>query len=241
MRTSPYGIVPVTVGRHDTEGVRVSVSQLAARLPDVNALLSWSQSMAMLDAILSRDWDVRYFSHDAHWAPGEQMASMRNGSGDEYSFTISPDGTYGRGFDHESALSPFTRQPPRPYAGLLDVVPDVLRDAVEEPAFKLGDVPSVTLTLWRLDGDGAWSHGEARDVDPPANDDGGTWLFDDLDGRPETYLAFATDYYEVPLSLDAITHVFQRRPLTDAVVRSLNGDVAVKNLIDDIRSIGYPQ
>lgn len=197
--------------------------------------------MAMLDAILSPEWDMRYFSHDAHWAPGEHMASMRNGSGDEYSFTIAPQGTYGRGFDHESALSPYTRQPPRPYEGLIDAVPSVLQDAVAEPAFMMGDVPSVTLTLWRLNADGAWSHGQVRDVHSRSDDDGGTWLFDELDGKPETYVAFAADYYEVPVSLHAATHVFQHRPLTDAVVLSLNADLSVEDLGDDIRSIGYPQ
>ena len=218
----------------------MAVSSLAARLPDVPTLVSWSQSMAMLDAILSPEWDLRYFSYDAHWAPGEQMASMRNGSGDEYSFTITPNGTYGRGFDHESALSPFTREPPRAYPGLLDVVPEALREAVEEPAFLLGDVPSVTLTLWRLDGDDTWSHGEARGVDVPVDDDGGTWLFDELDGAPETYQAFATEYYEVPVSLSAVTHVFQHHPLTEGVVRSLNAELAVEDLLDEISSIGYP-
>jgi len=104
----------------------------------------------------------------------------------------------------------------------------------------LGDVPSVTLTLWRLGGDGAWSHGEARDVQPPSDDDGGTWLFDELDGKPETYLAFAANYYETSISLSAVTHVFHHVPLTDVVVRSLNADLSVEDLSDDIRSIGYP-
>lgn len=219
----------------------MSVSLLAARLPDAPTLITWSQSMAMMDAILSPEWEMRYFSHDAHWAPGEHVASMRNGSGDDYSFTITPRGTYGRGFDHESALSPYTRQPPHPYAGLIDAVPGVLQDAVAEPAFTLGDIASVTLTVWRLDGDAAWSHGQARGVQPPPDDDGGTWLFDELDGRPETYVAFAAGYYEMPVSLSAAIHVFQQRPLTAALVRSLNANLSLEDLGEDIRSIGYPQ
>jgi len=79
------------------------------------------------------------------------------------------------------------------------------------------------------------------DVEPPSGDDGGTWLFDELDGKPETNLAFATAYYEIPVSLDAVMHVFQHRPLNDAVVRALNADLHMKDFIDDIRSIGYPQ
>ena len=217
-----------------------SVSSLAARLPDAQTLISWSQSMAMLDAILSPEWDMRYFSYNNEWAPGEHMASMRNGSGDEYSFTFMPQGIYGRGFDHESALSPFIRQPPRPYRGLLDVIPNELQEAAAESAFTLDDVQSVTLTLWRLEGDGAWSHGRAQDLDSPADDDGGTWLFDLLDGKPKTYLAYASDYYEVSLSLDAIRYVFEHQPLTEEVVRSLNDDVTLRQLAEDVSSIGYP-
>lgn len=218
----------------------MSVSALTARLPAISTLRAWSQSLAMLDAILSPEWDMRYFSYDAEWAPETELASMRNGSGDEYSFTFTPHGTYGRGFDHESRFSPYTRQPPRPYSGLLDTVPSVLRDSVEEPAFRLSDVPSVTLTLWRLDGQSVWSSGEAQEVEPSDGDDGGTWLFNELDGHPETYQTFATDYYEVPVDLNAVAHVFKQRPLTDVVVQALNADLLVRDLVDDIRCSGYP-
>jgi hypothetical protein len=218
----------------------VSVASLAARLPDSPTIIAWSQSMAMLDAILIREWEDRYFSHDAHWAPGQHMASMRSGTGDEYSFAITPHGTYGRGFDHESDLSPYAFEPPRPHAGLLDAIPDVLRDAVMEPAFMLDDVPCVTLTLWRLNGDVGWSYGEAREVASSDGDDGGTWLFEELDGKPETYRTFATEHYEVPVDLNAVRHIFEHRPLTDAIVQVLDPDLLVRDLADDIRGIGYP-
>ena len=216
----------------------MSVASLASRLPDIATLRSWSQSLAVLDAILSPEWETRYFSFDARWDAGEQLASMRNGSGDEYSFTFTKDGVYGRGFDHESALSPFVRTPPEPWPGLLEPIPDVLRPAADEPAFTIGDVPSVTLTLWRLEGDDGWSHGVP--VDPPPDDDGGTALFDELDGDPRTYAAFAHDYYEVDLPLSAVEHVLARRPLTAEVVRALDPDVALDDLGDDLREIGYP-
>ena len=216
----------------------MSVASLAARLPDGPTLRAWSQSLAVLDAVLSPDWETRYFSFDTHWGEREQLASMRNGSGDEYSFTHTKDGVYGRGFDHESALSPFIRTPPEPWRGLLEPIPDVLRPAADEPAFTMGDIPSVTLRLWRLEGDGAWSYGVP--VDPPSDDDGGTALFDELDGDPRTYAAFARDYYEVDLPLSAVEHVFAHRPLTEDVVRALNPDVTLDDLADDLREIGYP-
>ena len=42
------------------------------------------QSLAMLDAILSPEWEYRHFSFNSRWAPFEQMGSMRNGQGDHY-------------------------------------------------------------------------------------------------------------------------------------------------------------
>ncbi|QFZ72233.1 hypothetical protein GFH48_02255 [Streptomyces fagopyri] len=45
----------------------------------------------------------RRYSMNAGWAEGEEMASTRNGSGDEYSIVFSAAGVYVRGFDHESA------------------------------------------------------------------------------------------------------------------------------------------
>ena len=88
----------------------MSVSSPAARLPDIPTPWSWSHSLAMLDAVLSREGETRYFSLDARWDAAEQMASVRNGSRDEYSFTFTGHGVYGRGFDNESQLSPFARR-----------------------------------------------------------------------------------------------------------------------------------
>jgi hypothetical protein len=46
----------------------------------------------MLDAIMSPEWEWRYYSFDSRWGPGEEMASMRNGSGDAYSIVFSSAG-----------------------------------------------------------------------------------------------------------------------------------------------------
>jgi hypothetical protein len=53
-------------------------------IPDVESLKKLCQALAMLDAIISPEWEYRYYSFDSKWAQGEMMASMRNGSGDEY-------------------------------------------------------------------------------------------------------------------------------------------------------------
>ncbi len=187
---------------------------------------------------MSPDWEYRYFSFDPAWGEGEQVVSMRNGSGDDWSITFTAAGIYVRGFDHESALSPFAQQPPGLAPGLLDGLPEVLRGAAEEPAFTMEDLPLVTVALWRLSGDRFWSFGA-----PPARpdgDDGGTWLFGQLDGRPETYRAFASEYYERDLDIRVIGHVFDDEPLTMELASAINPEVDLAAVADEVADMGYP-
>src|SRR5262249_52742034 len=69
-------------------GVSMTAAQLAARLPAVGVVRRWSQSLAMLDAIMSPEREYRYFSFDSESGPGQSLVSMRDGSGDEYSITF---------------------------------------------------------------------------------------------------------------------------------------------------------
>src|SRR6185369_15285801 len=92
-------------------------------LPDIELLRRLSQSMAMLDAILSPDWEYRYYSFNSNWAPDEMMASMRNGSGDEYFILFNSIGAIIKGFDHESPMSPSASQSQATWPGVLDDVP----------------------------------------------------------------------------------------------------------------------
>ncbi|MBO6551131.1 MAG: hypothetical protein JJ964_16135, partial [Rhizobiales bacterium] len=55
-----------------------------SKLPSPLQLKRLLQSLALLDAIMSPEWEYRYYSFDAQWSPSETMGSMRNGSGDEF-------------------------------------------------------------------------------------------------------------------------------------------------------------
>lgn len=213
---------------------------VARLLPDIPMLRDLCRSMAVLEAIMSPEWSSRYHSFDAGWSTGEEMASMRNGSGDEYSIVFSGAGTYIRGFAHESVMSPYGNDGPWP--GVLDSVPKVFRHCVEEPAFCDEDgMPVVTACLWREVGDGRWRVGEIDYPDGVNDPDGALYLFARLvDRSPEAFQRFAEDYYEVPVDLDALRHVYALRPLTQAVVTALNADLAVKDLADDLAAARYP-
>ena len=61
-----------------------------------------------------------------------------------------------------------------------------------------------------------------------------------LDDNPRTYQAWAQEYYEQPIKLKAVEHIYQHRPLTTVVVAALNDEMALEDLAEDIAEIGYP-
>ena len=94
------------------------------------------------------------------------------------------------------------------------------------------------MCFWRTTDDTAWRCGPVEDADK----DGADWLFEVIaDGRPEAYLTFAEDYYEVALDLEAIRHVYALMPLTEYVVTSLNRQRRLTDLAEGIAEIGYPR
>lgn len=59
---------------------RRSVHDVVGQLPEIAVLREHSRSLAVLEALLSPEWENRYHSFDNHWSETESMASMRNGS-----------------------------------------------------------------------------------------------------------------------------------------------------------------
>lgn len=219
---------------------RVTVHHVARQLPEIAVLREHCRSLAVLEAILSPEWADRYHSFDRHWSENELMASMRNGSGDEYSIVFSPVGAYVRGFDHESPMSPYAEDGPWP--GVLDEVPDIFQSYIEEPAFSDEDgVPVITACIWRETGDDVWKTGTIDFPDRGMEDpDGAGRLFHLLvDRSPEAFQQWTEDYYEVPVDLEAVRHVFSSRPLTEDVVSALNSEIVLADLAEDLAQIGY--
>ena len=195
----------------------MSVYEVISKLPGIETVRSHSQAMAMLEAILCPDWSYRFFSFDSRWSAGESLASMQDGSGNDY--------------------------PLEPRPGLFEAVPAAFRSFVEEPAFcDAGGVPRATACFWRQPSDDAWSAGplefpteEHKDVD------GTEWMFEVLvDGTAEGYRAFAEECYEVVPDITAIRHVYELKPLTQEIVSALNPDVDLADLAEDSAQIGYP-
>lgn len=206
------------------------------RLPDVDSLRSLIQSVAMLDAILSPDWESRYYSFNSRWSDREQMGSMRDGCGDSFFALFNSSGCFLKGFAHESPMSPSGRQPEAVWPGVLDSVPSEFSAALKEPAFSVEDT---TFCIWRRYSDTSWQRG-VIEFPTAADPDGSQTLLSILDGKPKTYKAWAEDYYERDVSLKAVKQVYAHEPLTEDLTQQLNAETSLDELAEDIEEIGYP-
>jgi hypothetical protein len=220
----------------------MTAQDVARRLPEIPVVRDRSRALAMLDAILCPEWQYRYYSFNASWGPAHELASMRNGCGDEYAIVFSPAGAWVRVFDHESAMSPWGLESGRPWPGVLDTVPAVFRACVREPAFTLEGVPLVSACLWRQTTDDCWHTGAINFPSGQQDPDGSEWLLELLlDDSPEAYRRFAEHYYELrSLSLAAVREVYALRPLTQPLITALNDQLSVADLAADIAEIRYP-
>jgi hypothetical protein len=207
-----------------------------SQLPDIAGLRKLLQSLAMLDAILCREWEDRYYSFNAHWDADEQLGSMRDGSGDDFFALFNAAGCFLKGFAHEAPMSPYALDAPVVWPGVLEGVPKEFSGALMEPAFRMTDT---TFCIWRRYGDAAWQHGPVE-FPPGPDPDGSEALLSPLDGRPQSYQEWAEEYYEQPVPLEAVRLVYEHRPLTEEVVALLNPEVGLDDLAEDIKEIGYP-
>lgn len=196
-------------------------------MPEVLELKKLLQSLAMLDAIMSTEWDGRFYSFNSQWDENEQMGSMRNGCGDDFSVLFNQAGCFVKGFGHESAMSSWSTD--------VQLPPEFLA-ASKEPAFSMD---SISFCIWKLHSANFWGKGDfefADDDDP----DGSEYLLEIFDCNPETYRVFAQEYYEVDLDVATITKLYNHLPLTDELVKEVNPEVSLKQLEKDIAEIGYP-
>jgi hypothetical protein len=225
--------------------VDVTVHEIAGKLPSIAAVRDRSRALAMLSLLLSPDAKYgRAYSYDSEWRPNEELASRDNGAGDNYSIVFSPAGSYLRGFDHVSEMSPYSDAcDGEPWPGVLDSVPEVFRHYIHDPEFLSEDFPTVTACLWRETADSAWRTGTITFpvTDPTfGSPDGADFLFDALVRSAEDYQDWASAYYDRPVDLEAVRAIFDVRPLTSSLAAAVNPDVSLADLAKDIAKIGYP-
>jgi hypothetical protein len=200
-----------------------------AGLPSAAAMQRLAQSLAVLDAINSPDWEYRYYSYNPEWAPGEAVLEMRDGEGDEMLVLFRAEGCVINGFLHEYD------QPEK--AQVIRGLPDVFDSFLfEEPINSLG----TTFCLWYTPAHG-WQRGIVEN-----EDDGSEELLYIFDNDPATYAEWATEYYldetdRRPLTAEAVAPVYHHEVLTKAMVLAINEELEDWTMLAaDLQEIGYP-
>ncbi len=161
---------------------------------------------------------MRWFDFTAPWRSSERLARMRSGSGDSYAVIFGAAGTLVRAFDHESPISPW-RPGGRLAEGILEGLPQALRPAIDDPAFRTegARVTDLTFCAWRETNDAAWSAG------PVADTGGAEWLLEVvLDGTPAAYSSHAEWYFSEEVDPTVVAAFYRHEPASPDLVLALN-------------------
>jgi len=202
-------------------------------LPDLASIRRRSQALAMLDAIVCPEWEDRYYSFNARWGEGEEMGSMRNGSGDDWFLLFGAFGAAIKGLAHETSIArdkDFVKEIQRR-------VPPAFSSFLTEPAFSM-DWSS--YCYWRGREDSVWHKVVHPDPVLSRSDDGSAEYLALLFEPAPSYAEFAKWYYEIDLPLSSIESIYTHTPLTDRLVRSLNAEMTIAEAREFAAEIGYP-
>lgn len=204
-------------------------------LPGIVELRRIMQALAMMDAICEEEWEYRCFSFNVQWSETEELGSIRNGSGDELFAVFNDAGCFIKGFSHESPMAPMTLTPHKVWPGVLDDVPGIFADLLNEAALQIEDT---TYCVWRAVNDLEWSRGDIQFPEGSDPDGSGEFL-SKLDGMPETYAAFALSYFDRLIPQEAIASVFRHDALSTSLLEQFSSSRDLEDVLSDAAEIGY--
>ena len=188
-----------------------------------------ARALAMLDAILSPEWEDRYFSFDRAWIAYARMASARSGSGDE-AFMLFSGGecVFGQLLHEVPACLSLTEVRA---TGTANHSP-LLEEFLAEPAFSTDHLTEVG---WCVAGSRHWV------VVQPFGELLADSLFQLLfQGDASQYAAWASDMFELPVPETVAELVFQHTPLTPLLVQALNPEADWESVCGEAARMGYP-
>lgn len=201
-------------------------------LPEIEVLRQRAQSLAMLDALLSPEWLDRIFSFDAAWGENEQMASMRNGEGDEWFILFDAHGAACKGYVHETKAA----QDRRFADEIQSRLPKQFSAFLHEAAFSMQDA---SFCYWRSWNDSAWQRLNHPDLTMADLDDGSDFLALLIEPA-SAYQEFAQDYFEIAVPIEAIEQIFAHVALTQTLANSINPELEPGEIEALAMEIAYP-
>jgi hypothetical protein len=198
-------------------------------LPDRKSLETICKAISVLDAIISQEWQYRYYSFNSKWDTNEQCLQMRNGSGDEMHILFREDGCAINGFAHEYDQQDKSK--------LTSNLPTIFNDFIfGEPVTSIG----TTFCLWTTELKN-WQVGQLESFEDNSEE-----MLNIFDGQPQTYIDWATDsfeewYKESGIPLDTVTKIYSGQTLTKEMVLSTVDELKDwEQLEKDLIEINYP-
>jgi len=233
-------------------------------LPKPNDLQNLCKSISALEAIISPDWEDRYYSYQKDWSDSEEFCEMRNGQGDKMLILFSEAGTCINGFAHESEMNGWKNRSIKVKKtflgkffnsteelkteliqeipqGVLTGLPKAFDEFVfGEPVKSIG----TTFCIWNTKTNTDWKTGE---INLPKNEykDGSEDLLNLLDGNPVTYKKWAEEYYEEEfenreLKIELVEKIYSGTTISKELVLEINPNLEDFDLLwSNLSEIGY--
>ncbi|OXA86605.1 hypothetical protein [Flavobacterium hercynium] len=204
------------------------------KLPSKDLLQKICKAISVLDAIISQEWEYRYYSYNSAWAKKEEFFEMRNGCGDQMLILFLENSCVINGFAHE--LYDFEDELPAK-SKLTKNLPETFNEFIfGEPVKTIG----TTFCIWTNESE-KWEIGDLKNI----YEDGSEEMLSIFDGNPQTYIDWATDYFESSykesgIPLKTVTEIYNGKTLTKEMVLSIVEDLEDwKQLEDDLKEINY--
>ena len=193
-------------------------------LPDKIDLQRICKAISVMDAIISQEWQFRYYSYISNWDAKEECLQMRNGSGDEMHILFLEIGCAINGFCHELEEKDKTK--------ITSSLPHIFDDFIfGEPVKSI----ETTFCLWTEDLKN-WQVGELDNYDDNSEN-----MLHIFDGNPKTYCDWAEDYYELEVSVEIATKIYKGETITREDVLSIAQNVEDwEQLEADLNEIEFP-
>ena len=189
------------------------------KLLNPNDIFIISQKIALLDAILSPEWEYRYYSFNNKWSQEQQMASMRDGSGIEYFILFENENCGIKYFNKtiDNTCKEF-------YLKNNKSNNKFVRDFLNEPAFS---IESTTYFAFWDELSTGWT--EIGRID------GKEFLI--FTDPIEEYIKYAEECFERKIRKNVVSKLFSDHLSKDDVLL-LNNEINLVNLQNDLEEIG---
>lgn len=199
-------------------------------LPKKQKFQNLCKSISVLDAIICPEWAFRFYSYNSKWSEGEEFFEMRNeDDGDLMNVLFLKDKCVISGFSYHyqnNKKSEVTKNLPQIYKEFV----------FGEPVTSNG----TSFCLWTNE-NGDWEVGDIKSYN-----DNSYKMLAIFDGNPQTYVDWATEYFEgyckeTGISLETVTQIYEGKTLTKEMVLSVAEEVRNWKLLEeDLKEINYP-